>query len=263
MDTLKFFSPWRAPHPEGEFLARQFFGAVPARHGDDLGQNNMHYGILYAQDLRSRCRDEGVAWIHVDHGMFNRSSGLNVWDGFYRFSRECQSNTYRPPTTRDTQRRDMFMDKGILRTEPFKEPQKGQILAYQPPSHFMRKFASLPDNFDDIWRYQTTKMWPDLEFKVVEKGPKGADFYENLGAFASFNSTISVECLQRGIPFCIAGNRNFLPGKGHYWLGDDNSRLNALAYLSGRNFTVDEMKEGVAWWHMIDNGEIQTDRGAA
>jgi hypothetical protein len=262
MTTLKFFVPYRAPHPEGEFLAANFFGAVPAQHGDDLGLNNMHYGILYAQDLRLRCRDQGKAWIHVDHGMFNRSTGLNVWDGFYRFSRESQSNTYCQPSTRDYERRDAFLKAGTLKVEPFREPKKGQILAYQPPSHFMRRFANLPPNFDDIWQYKVTQMWPDLEFRVYEKGIKGEEFYENLGAFASFNSSVSVECLQRGIPICIGGNRNYLPGKTHYWLGDDDVRMNALAYLAGRNFTVAEMKDGTAWWHMVDNGEIKTDRSA-
>lgn len=256
MTTLKFFIPYRAPHPEGQFLAQNFFGATPAWHGDELAENNMHYGILYAQDIRARCAGQGKRWIHVDHGMFHRSTGLNVWDGYYRFSAECQSNTYCEPSPNDRERFDKLISAKTLRLLPKKVPQKGQILAYQPPSHFMMTYAKLPANFDAIWRRKAERMWPELEFRVYEKGPKGEDFYENLGAFCSFGSTISVECLQRGIPFMIGGNRNYLPMGKQVWTGDEDERVLALQYLAGRNFNLQEMRDGTAYDHMTKNGEI-------
>jgi len=256
VERLKFFIPYRAPHPEGEGLARSFRGAYMAYHGDELGANNAHYGILYAQDLRMRCKAQGRRWIHVDHGMFHRSTGLNKWDGYYRFSAECQSNTYREPSPNDRDRFDRLVSDQILRLSRKKEPQKGQILAYQPPSDHMRRFANLPANFDGIVKRRATELWPDLEFRVYEKGPKGEDFYANLGAFASFGSTISVECLQRGIPFFIAGNRNYLPMSKQIWTGDEDERVLALQYLAGRNFNLQEMRDGTAYNHMIENGEI-------
>lgn len=256
MTALKFFIPYKAPHPEGEILAKSFAGAIPAWHGDELGQNNMHYGILYAQDLRMRCKAQGKRWIHVDHGMFRRSSRLNTWDGYYRFSAECQSNTYRAPSENDQTRLKRLLSDGILRVSSYKPPQNGQILAYQPPSDHMRKFANLPGNFDLIVKRVATDIWPKLEWRVYEKGPKGEDFYANLGAFASFGSTIAVECLQRGIPFLIAGNRNHMPGCKQVWKGDEKDRMLALAYIAGRNFTVREMQDGTAYDHMVANGEI-------
>lgn len=256
MAALKFFIPYRAPHPEGEILAKSFLGATPAWHGDELGHNNMHYGILYAQDLRMRCKAQGKRWIHVDHGMFHRSSGLNKWDGYYRFSAECQSNTYRTPSENDRKRLDELLSAGILRVSGYKPPKSGQILAYQPPSDHMRRFANLPPNFDLVVKRVATDIWPNLEFRVYEKGPKQEDFYANLGAFASFGSTISVECLQRGIPFLIAGNRNYMPGCNQVWAGEDKERMLALAYIAGRNFTVREMQNGTALEHMTANGEI-------
>lgn len=262
---LRFFVPQGAPHQTGEALASAFFGAEPARHvwldwgvvprGESLAVNNMHYGILYGgEQLAALCDEAGRNWIHVDHGHFDRSSSPTALDGYYRFSSGSQANRFRTPTTRDALRFRQLMDRGVFKLLPPISFDRSRFIAYQPPSQFMRDYYRLPPDFDVMWMRRAQDLAPDCEIKVVPKGAKDNAFYQSIGGFVSFNSTVAVECLQRGIPIMMTTATSWWDKEFTY---AGREREVALAYLAGRNFMVKEMESGLALFHMIENGEIK------
>lgn len=254
---LKFFMPLGAPHGTGVALARSFFGSQAVHQGAELAQNNMHYGILYGgKELAERCEKEEKEWIHVDHGHFDRSSSPVALDGYYRFSRGSQANRFVPPTTRDVLRMKRLMKAGVLKMLPWRDRDPTKFVAYQPPSQFMREYWELDPDFDVMWLDRLAQGHPGQEIKVVPKGPKTNDFYQTIDCFVSFNSTVAFECLQRGIQIRMTQPRT-------WWTGNPRQREDIIACLAGRNFTLEEMSSGDALFHMIDNGEIVTQRGAA
>jgi len=253
---LNFFLPWNPPHKDGESIANSFFGAKVVRHGQPLADNNMHYGILHGgTDIKNRCRAENKHWIHVDHGQIGGAHGPGDLTGYYRFSRGHRSNIYREPSPRDRYR----LKKLPVKQLPWRQPDKRRFIAYQPPSQFMFHYCRLPPDFDAKWLRIAQEFWPEHEVKVMDKGKKDESFFEAIDGFVSFDSGLACECLQRGIQILMTAKETWWPNLKF----TDENREKVLAYLAGRNFTIEEMQTGEALFHLIDNGEIVVSKGVA
>lgn len=254
---LNFFIPNGAPHKVGETLANEFYGARAVHHGSALADNNMHYGLLYAEGLREKCAEQGKRWIHVDHGHFKRSRDPSQATGYYRFSPESQASGFVEPTPRDTYRLEKLVKRGTILLDRPIASTESKIIAYQPPSPFMRDHFGLSHDFDAVWTRAAQQMFPENDMLIVPKGPKDGAFFDKICAFVSFNSTVAFACMERGIPVMFTAPVTWLPGNARVWSGDESVRRRVFACIAGRNWTVNEMASGEALFHMIDNGVIK------
>jgi hypothetical protein len=255
---LNFYLPRNPPHNDGVNVANSFFGANVVRYDAPLASNNMHYGILHGGvDVRRRCKAEKKTWIHVDHGHIGGAHGAGDLRGYYRFSRGNRGNIYRDPTPKDFDRLKRL--DGLVRQMPWRPLNKARFIAYQPPSSFLFNYCRLPADFDVKWVKIAQSFWPEHEVKVIGKGPKDDAFYDSIDGFVSFDSAVAVECLQRGIQILTTCDRSWWP---NFKFTDEN-RQKVFAYLAGRNFTIAEMESGEAFFHLLDNGEIVSERGTA
>ena len=251
-----------APHRMGLILAQNFFGTQLGSATEGLGDVNLHYGILHGgAELYERCRQAGVDFVHVDHGFWNRNTDLNKAQGSFRFSLNSQAQKFKEPKSADWSRlmqagKDGFVTLGQELMHPGFENRR--VVYYQPPSPFMRAYYNLPVTFDDHWTRKLYSLYPDFVLKVWDKG--GGDLEKALHdccLFASFNSAAGIRALDRGIPAIMTAPETCWEHDPKESRVDFIGRRNLLfASLAGRCFSIEEMKNGTAIFHMLANGEI-------
>jgi hypothetical protein len=263
MTVRKFWMPGpTAPHPLGSLIARNFFGTAVARPGDPLGDVNLHYGILHGgAELYDRCIEQGVHFVHVDHGFWDRNRDLGKFQGSFRFSLNSQAQQFRTPGLRDRARLALLEKNGVVNLGfEILHPGFGnrKTILYQPPSPYMRAYYRLPENFDAEWIERLKNAYPDGEIKHLHKG--GAELEKALdecAIYVSFNSAAGIRALERGIPALMTWGSSCWPNLGHdsarHFL---EARDDLFACLAGRCFSAHEIADGTAFFHMAANGEI-------
>lgn len=258
--TIKFFAPTNAPHPLGENLAHNWMhGAHYAKHGDELAEFNLHYGILHGgAEMYRKAESEWKSYVHVDHAFFGRTNDLASRDGYFRFSLNHQANERKLTVEYDAKRLETLQKRKLMKLEPKRALKKRNLVIYQPPSTFMVDHYGLAADFDGVWRSKLRTMFPGMMVITSHKSPKTDDFWENVAVVASFNSGLGYEALRLGCEAIMTAPRTLWPWKTGELSDYDwaQRRYETFCLIAGRMWNFKEMANGEALEHMKGNGEI-------
>lgn len=250
---IKFFCPKPTAKNRGRLMAQSFTGAIPAEHGEPLGDVNMHYGILHGgSDLYQQCNLSKKTWVHSDYGFIGERPDIDSDNGFFRFSRNSQApwlGMCRP----DYDRLILLQDLGHIALKDPNHCGGFKTALYLSPSGHMRAFYNLPDNFDEYWQAVAKTYCSKL---VINPEVKATDL-DQFDLVMSFNSALGYKALERGIQAIMTAPQSLWP-----WGVIRNSarfiaaRYYTFALAASCHWNFAEMRSGKALEAMKRTGVI-------
>jgi len=207
------------------------------------------YGFLRgAETIFKTCEWYGVEWWEIDRGYFKPGH----YDGYYRLSRNGLQATYQDidlPSDR--------WERLNIKPQEWKRERGGYVLVC-PPTEAAAYFHSVQP---EAWSERITeeiKQHTDRPIRFRSKGdanntPLAWDI-DNAWCVVGFNSNVLLEALIRGVP-AISGSVHTTYGgwlrkliadvEKTDWQAIDRQPL--LNYLSYCQWTLEEMRSGMAW----------------
>jgi len=205
---IKFFSPQDTARNRGRLMAQSFTGAQFAEHGDELGDVNLHYGILHGgAELYDRCVGAGKTWVHADYGFIGERPDVNSDNGFFRFSRNSQA-PWMGMCKPDHKRLESLISAGHVSFRKPKPLSNNPRALYIPPSKHMKKFYRLPRHFDVYWLHVTAQHGAANIYAPEYVKPNDLDAFD---VVVSFNSALGFKALEMGIPVIMTAPETIFP----------------------------------------------------
>lgn len=198
------------------------------------------YGILRGcGEVFKAAEAKGLPWFNVDRGMW----GANHYGGLYRIS-------YRG--TQPKYRHFGIQADHTLKLEPY-EKRKGYTLIC-PPSDYVEGFFGK----------QQLLGTDDSMIIVRNKGDESPIDWPNIAKLITFNSSIAIEAIRRGIPV-VSDKNNSVVGSFQDVVGeihlDTRRRDMLLRFISAHQMTLNEIEQGRIWEvlnHYLPSLSVQT-----
>lgn len=249
---------WRTGHQINETISYALHAGIPQnilKHTEwadnYIHSNNKHvavgYGILRGTgDIFHHNRANNVDFYEVDRGYINP----NHYDGYYRISKNALQAKYK----------ELDLPGDRLEKLKFERKQwfnpKGHILII-PPSEYIETFYNLAPGW---WESEVIKSLEGVTrpFKVRDKSESRPLDYDLQDAYCviTFNSNVAVDASIKGVPvitgaYSIAGKwcKNSMADVIESKIeAPTQERIDKfLRFVSYNQFTLDEIKSGLAW----------------
>lgn len=200
------------------------------------------YGILRgAADLFRACDRLNVPWFNVDRGFW----GAGHFSGLYRINYRGTQSPY-----------NAELQKPHTLSLQYPEVNTGDVVLIVPPSEYVKQFFGLNKYgwlVDAINKYGRTD-----RYIVRTKGDNKEIDWKKIKGVVTFNSTLGVEALKRGVPVISDTEHSMI---GSYYKkvlvekGVDYNFENVMSVsreelfrcMSAHQFTLEEIREGKAW----------------
>jgi hypothetical protein len=258
------WTPFGAPHQAGTRIAMAFakksgwrvVSAAFSQRPQPLPRNNLFYGVLHGgESLFHRCKAEGAAFLHVDHGYFRRSHSPQELDGFLRFTRDDVQKAFGDLPSPSERAKERFARLGVALGK-YREGNSHVVIV--PPTTHQTRFLKLIPVEDWI------KAWSDnleaefgLPIIVSTKTNPAFAYFEGARLVCGFNSTTLIDAAAKGIPVRATGHSplTVLRDKtGEEW---EQARYDLFCELSEHQFNMEEIEGGVAYAILKEKGVIQ------
>lgn len=241
---------WQTDHPINQTVTNAFAegyrklsrtGMVQVRNVSTFDPEKdikpcISYGILRgAGEIFKACRAKGVEFWEIDRGYFKPGH----FDGYYRISLNGMHVwNYDARNNYDTTRIDGFN----VEIKPWRYGSSGDYILLCPPSQPVKWFEKVPEDFEQIIIDSGKRLYPGIPFKIRNKS-SDIPLYQDLEAaiaLHTYNSNAVIDALVAGVSvkaYGIHPVNEAIPEK----------RRNLFSYLANNQFTLDEMRSGMAW----------------
>lgn len=227
---------WQTDHEISQTVSKSLakgFAADLLRTKDlwrsDFTKYDVHiaYGILRGTaDVFKRSDTYEIPWFNVDRGYFNPSH----YDGYYRLS------------YRGTQAK--WHDNGPKREHSLEfitEPH-GPLTMVCPPSIHVQQFFGIDYQ---QWCFDAARQAGYYSF-TREKLDEGEIPWHDVGRVITFNSTVAVEAMRRGIPVISDPTYSAIGSYQATKSIDTQGRNELFNFMRAHDFTLDEIERGAA-----------------
>lgn len=203
-----------------------------------LADVHIAYGILRGTEPIFRGADK---WLHIDKGYL----GANHFDGNYRISFKGTQQTL----GLDKLEPDYEWVKKNIQFEEWKNKKDGYVLIC-PPSSYVCEFFQISGA---AWMVKAIGKVFGQKTEIRTKDIQSPIDWENCKQVITFNSTVGLEALRRGIPVISDPDHSFIGAWFKKYPIDElseaqyNERHKLFATIPRLQFTLEEAREGKVW----------------
>ena len=209
---------------------------VHARHYDPNDERiPVMFGILRGTgDLVKDRWARNLPFLYIDHGYFKPGH----YEGYYRVCKSDLQAQYVHETSPE-------------RFEALKiklEPRKiGRAAAIANPSAYVLSFFEAPP--PDVWVGDAVQSYTSgwNLFTVNSHNSEERSIFKKVCSLATLQSNLSIEAIRRGIAVKFVEPRRSIRPITHPAKSDWTDRRDLFHSLANSQFTLDEMRRGVAW----------------
>ena len=193
------------------------------------------YGILRGCcEVFKAAEAEGLPWFNVDRGMW----GASHYGGLYRISHRGTQPKYRHfGIQRDHS----------LKLQPYVE-REGYTLICPPSGYVINWIGGDTNKWLVDWALYLNKH--NIKYKTRFKHNTEPVDWDNIKCLITYNSSIAIEAICRGIPV-VSDKNNSVVGSFQDVVGeihlDTTRRDMLLRFMSAHQFTLEQIEQGRIW----------------